>query len=68
MAAINLRDRDGVTGRLGDVVCPVMWLHVSVYLPPITNTISPLHREKGMADILPRYSPEAIYHAAETSP
>ena len=28
MAAINLRDRDGLHGRLFDVRCPVMWLHV----------------------------------------
>ncbi|EXJ55232.1 microsomal epoxide hydrolase [Cladophialophora yegresii CBS 114405] len=27
MAAINLRDRDGLHGRLFDVKCPVMWLH-----------------------------------------
>ncbi|KAI9849023.1 MAG: hypothetical protein M1837_005914 [Sclerophora amabilis] len=27
MAAINLRDRDGLHGRLCDVKCPVMWLH-----------------------------------------
>ena len=26
MAAINLRDRDGLLGRLFDVRCPVMWL------------------------------------------
>lgn len=30
MAAINLRDRDGLEGRLFDVKCPVMWLHVSI--------------------------------------
>lgn len=30
MAAINLRDRDGLHGRLFDIKCPVMWLHVSV--------------------------------------
>lgn len=29
MAAINLRDRDGLHMRLGDVKCPVLWLHVS---------------------------------------
>ncbi len=29
MAAINLRERDGLHGRLFDVKCPVMWLHVS---------------------------------------
>jgi len=29
MAAINLRDRDGLHGRLFDVTCPVLWLHVS---------------------------------------
>lgn len=27
MAAINLRERDGLHGRLFDVRCPVMWLH-----------------------------------------
>jgi hypothetical protein len=29
MAGINLRDRDGLHERLGDVRCPVMWVHVS---------------------------------------
>lgn len=29
MAAINLRDRDGLLGRVGDVRCPVLWMHVS---------------------------------------
>ena len=29
MATINLRDRDGLRGRLWDVTCPVLWLHVS---------------------------------------
>ncbi len=32
MAAINLRERDGLHGRLFDVKCPVMWLHVSSFL------------------------------------
>lgn len=27
MAAINLRERDGLRGRLVDVRCPVLWLH-----------------------------------------
>ncbi|KAL9123979.1 MAG: hypothetical protein Q9217_006645 [Psora testacea] len=27
MAAINLRERDGLHGRLFDVKCPVMWMH-----------------------------------------
>ncbi|ESZ93512.1 alpha/beta hydrolase fold family protein [Sclerotinia borealis F-4128] len=27
MAAINLRDRDGLHGRLTDVRCPFLWLH-----------------------------------------
>ncbi|KAL8945691.1 MAG: hypothetical protein Q9222_007806 [Ikaeria aurantiellina] len=27
MAAVNLRDRDGLLGRLFDVKCPVMWMH-----------------------------------------
>lgn len=29
MAAINLRERDTLHGRLFDVRCPVLWLHVS---------------------------------------
>ena len=27
MAAINLRERDGLHSRLFDVRCPVLWLH-----------------------------------------
>lgn len=27
MATINLRDRDGLHGRLADVKCAVLWLH-----------------------------------------
>ena len=30
MAAINLKERDGLHSRLFDVRCPVMWLHVSI--------------------------------------
>jgi pimeloyl-ACP methyl ester carboxylesterase len=30
MAAINLKERDGLHSRLFDVKCPVMWLHVSI--------------------------------------
>ena len=26
MACINLRDRDGLQGRVSDVLCPVWWL------------------------------------------
>lgn len=33
MAAINLRERDGLHGRLFDVRCPVLWLHVSLVSP-----------------------------------
>lgn len=29
MACINARDRDGLQGRVRDVQCPVLWLHVS---------------------------------------
>lgn len=29
MATINLKTRDGLHDRLRDVVCPVLWLHVS---------------------------------------
>jgi hypothetical protein len=32
MAAMNLRDRDGLLGRLGDVRCPVLWMHVCFLL------------------------------------
>lgn len=31
MAAINLRDRDGLHARLSDITCPVLWLHVGPY-------------------------------------
>ena len=27
MCSINLRDRDGLHGRLGSVTCPVLWMH-----------------------------------------
>lgn len=27
MCAVNLRDRDGLHGRLFDVTCPVLWMH-----------------------------------------
>lgn len=30
MASINLRDRDGLHGRVWDVECPVLWMHVSI--------------------------------------
>ncbi|KAK5090219.1 hypothetical protein LTR05_000389 [Lithohypha guttulata] len=29
MCAINLRDRDGLHGRLFDITCPVLWMHGS---------------------------------------
>lgn len=32
MAAINLRDRDGLHARLFDVKCPVLWLHVGFHI------------------------------------
>jgi hypothetical protein len=32
MAAINLRDRDGLHTRAADVGCPVLWLHVSLHI------------------------------------
>ena len=37
MAAINLRDRDGLHGRLFDIKCPVMWLHVRNFEAVPTN-------------------------------
>lgn len=39
MAAINLRERDGLHGRLFDVVCPVLWLHVSIHLSFVGRTV-----------------------------
>lgn len=27
MASVNLRDRDGLHGRVKDVICPVRWIH-----------------------------------------
>jgi hypothetical protein len=33
MAAINLSTRDGLHQRLPDVKCPVLWMHVSFFLP-----------------------------------
>jgi len=30
MAAINLKERDGLHSRLSDIRCPGMWLHVSI--------------------------------------
>ena len=51
MAAINLRDRDGLHARLFDVRCPVMWLYVSesfkkqsVYEYGLKLTMSAGHR------------------------
>jgi hypothetical protein len=35
MAAINLRDRDGLHMRASDVKCPVLWLHVSFPIPSL---------------------------------
>ena len=32
MASVNLRERDGLHGRLFDVRCPVLWLHVRLDL------------------------------------
>jgi len=32
MSCINLRDRDGLHGRVGDIKCPVLWVHVSYFL------------------------------------
>ena len=37
MAAINLRDRDGLHPRLFDIRCPVLWLHVSIFIPLIID-------------------------------
>jgi hypothetical protein len=45
MAAINLRDRDGLHSRVEDVVCPVLWLHVSFPFPLVLQLYS--RRELG---------------------
>ena len=36
MAVVNLRDRDGLHGRLKDIRCPVLWLHVRSRFPPLS--------------------------------
>jgi hypothetical protein len=42
MAAINLRDRDGLHLRAGDVKCPVLWLHVRTpFRPTLPQIIGP---------------------------
>jgi pimeloyl-ACP methyl ester carboxylesterase len=38
MAAINLRDRDGLHGRVVDVKCPVLWMHVSPLFHQLQET------------------------------
>lgn len=35
MSLINLRERDGLHGRLFDVKCPVMWMHVGSSAPTV---------------------------------
>jgi hypothetical protein len=35
MALINLKDRDGLLGRVSDILCPVLWLQVSLALPDL---------------------------------
>jgi hypothetical protein len=59
MASINLRDRDSLHGRLFDVRCPVLWMHVSFALSPslrcnIGHVLTRLFRERTMRSILPR--------------
>jgi pimeloyl-ACP methyl ester carboxylesterase len=39
MVAINLRDRDGLHGRLFDIRCPVLWMHVSCRLPFLVSIL-----------------------------
>jgi hypothetical protein len=39
MAVINMRDRDGLHGRLEYIRCPVLWLHVSRNLSCILHHI-----------------------------
>ena len=56
MAAINLRERDGLHGRLFDVKCPVMWLHVSSCPDPCCRRHVPVltHSGHGRCRVLGR--------------
>lgn len=49
MAAINLRERDGLHGRLFDVRCPVMWLHVSFLFLGMILLVFGFVEEDGLA-------------------
>ena len=44
MAAINLRDRDGLHPRLSDVKCPVLWLHVGSPGPMYSECVAERYR------------------------
>ena len=50
MAAINLKERDGLHSRLFDVRCPVMWLHVSLCSNKSVTQHSP--SEQGTNDVV----------------
>lgn len=53
MAAINLRDRDGLHGRLFDVHCPVLWMHVSFSLTLMPCSSSVLRNDhQGTSDVV----------------
>lgn len=55
MAGINLRDRDGLHLRAADVVCPVLWMHVSFsFYLSILSTCRYLVRERFLLDLRPR--------------
>lgn len=58
MAAINLRDRDGLHGRLFDVTCPVLWLH---------GTSDPVYSVKNAAREVKKFvnSPDARLEVVE---
>ncbi|MBC7373936.1 MAG: alpha/beta hydrolase [Frankiales bacterium] len=46
MCAINLRDRDGLHGRLDSVVCPVLWMH---------GTADPVYSVRNAEDGIARF-------------
>lgn len=50
MAAINLKERDGLHSRLSDVRCPVMWLHVGSLLSNCMTRYSTI--EQGTNDVV----------------
>jgi pimeloyl-ACP methyl ester carboxylesterase len=58
MCAINLRDRDGLHGRLDGVRCPVLWMH---------GTVDPVYSVRNAEDEITRFtgSPQAELRVVE---